>query len=249
MFKSIYSLIRYYVGLVVFAVGLLLVLVAQTFTAKWAKISIDQVLATIGSAIIFSGAMQWMFETFSKPQLFRDITNYVLGSDRLGKSGLCDYSEKSKDVDYANVIEFGDDLTIAINYSPRLLEDYFELLKKRIIAGKKMTVIALANTSIGFRYAVEGDTDSLHIGPNLLKIERYMHDLSTLKPDTVTLIRHSKILKYSFVATKELVWFTMYRNSTGLATVPAIGVARPSSLYDFFWRDIEDMKRDAQGNI
>ena len=236
MDNSKVRLIQANVGLIVFVVGVVLVLVSQTFEAHWAKVSVDGVMATIGSGIIFSGALQWLFDTFSKPQLFRDIAEHTLQNSRLASSGLADCSFNSKDVDYSRVIESGDDLVLAVSYSPRLLEDYYESFKKRLMAGRDVTIVVLDEGSIGYRYATDGDAESGHILPNLRKIERCASELA--RYGTVKLVRHDQILKYSFVATKQKIWLTLYKNSRGIGTVPAFCVSSPSRLFDFLIADI-----------
>lgn len=236
------------IGLIVLVLGLILLLCAQTFEVTWAKVRVDQVIAAIGSAVIFSGALQWLFDSFSKPHLFREIAGRALGNERLVWSGLQNYFTNSKTIDYSEAILNDDDLVIAVNYSPRLLDDYFQQLRERVDKGKAFTVIALADDSRGYKYATTWDEQSGHILPNLQKIERRVREIDAAAPVKISLLRHSNLLSYSFVATRRVVWFKLYRNSTGPASVPAFCVGRGTELFKYFWDDIECLKKEALEN-
>lgn len=230
------------IGLVVLSVGLCLWLLAQTFSLTWAKIKVDQLLAGIGSAIIFSGLLQWLFDAFSKPHLFREVSERALGNQRLVFSGLRDFFCDSKRVDYAEAIENDEDLVIAVNYSPRLLDDCFQLLKDRVSKGKNLTILALAHGSVGYEYVTARDAMATHIPTDLEKVERKVREISAVAKGKVVLLRHPNALSYSFVATNRVAWLRLYRNSSGTANVPAFCVGRNSELFRFVWADVEDLK-------
>jgi hypothetical protein len=234
------------IGFIVFSIGLIFWLSAQTFAFSWAKIEVDQILAALGSAIVFSGALQWLFDTFSKPQLFREVSERALGNQRLVFSGLQDFFCDSKKVDYAEAIENDDDLIIAVNYAPRLLEDCFQLLRERVAKGKNLTVFALDPGSVGYNYVTARDTTATHIPTDLEKVERKIKEISKGAEGKVVLLRHPNALSYSFVATKRVAWLKLYRNSAGTATVPAFCVGKNSELFKFVWADIEDLKRQSR---
>jgi hypothetical protein len=147
----------------------------------------------------------------------------------------------SKDVDYTDSILNDDNLVIAINYSPRLLEDYFQELVQRVKSGRGLTIIALERNSKGYEYVMKRDEEPTHIPANLDKIERKVREIRTEAGGTVTLVRHASALSYSFVATKRIIWFKLYRNSAGTSSVPAFCVGQNTELFKFLSSDIQGM--------
>lgn len=226
-------------------VGLLMVIVSNTFDATVLKVTLDEALANLGVLLLTIGGVQWLFEAHMREQLCQEIASLTIRNIRVATSGLSDVLESSKDVDYSEEIKTSRTLLIGLNYSPRILEDYIEEFRERGTTGLKTIAIVLRQGTEAAQYLSSTNEESAHIEPNLRKLKSIVHELNANYAGKIELLEHSAVLRYSFVSSDSSIWIKPYRNSAGRSKVPALQLKSGSTLHSYFKQDIDALMQQA----
>ncbi len=221
--------------------GLLLILVAQNITCTLYKVDLGNALANLGALLLITGALQWLFDSYVKHELFHEISSRTIKNVNVSKSGISDIEISSIDVDYKTAILSSRDITIGINYSPRLLEEYIDEFKERSKMKYTTTILLLDLSSDAAQYIKSIKDESGHLEPNNKKIRSIVNDLNAINDGTVTIKEHKSVLRYSFFRSDNTIWIKPYKNSNGRSKVPAIEVAIDTPLYTYYNNDINNL--------
>lgn len=220
--------------------GLLLIIAANAFDYTIFKIDIDETVASLGALFLLIGGVQWLYDISIRKQLFEEITSLTIQNMNVIKSGIDNVISNSKDVNYSDSIRQSSSLTIGLNYSPRILEDYIDEFKERV-GNKLNTQIIILNPSSSAGKYISSIEEDEHIPPNLKKIKNIIVDIEKSGKGKISIIEHSTILKYSFLKADMGIWIKPYKNSQGRSKIPAIRLKRDSDLFNFFKNDIESL--------
>jgi hypothetical protein len=220
--------------------GVLLILLGQSFSYEWLKVSVDGLVANIGSLLLFIGIWQFIYDEKSRRELCCEIVRAVKGSDDLQKNGLVSCLLNSKQVFENEEWRKAEVLVVGYQYSPRFLKDNLELVSQRI-SKKKKTVICYAGDQKEvldyLRWSTPGATDIQRSIGEMKDLARQHFDDSPY----LLLKEHKRVLKYSFIYTEIGIWIKFYTNSGLRADVPAFKITSRTALFSFFESDIKKL--------
>jgi hypothetical protein len=223
--------------------GLVLILLGNAFEFSILKIKLGDQLVQVGSLLLIVGLLHWIFETRMKRQFMREIVDTVVGAGRTSSSGIVDFTHNSRSVDYKNIIRLAKQVTIGEHYSSRFFEDHAPEIRARLSRGAQMTAILLKPKTLAFDYLKESGSGHGGIDEQITKIREIAtspnaSDAHKNKAGRLQIWWHSRVLRYSFIMTEDLIWVRFFTNSSGYSLVPAICVVKDTQLYDFFKMDV-----------
>jgi hypothetical protein len=235
------------IRLIIAIVGLAAILLSSLLPERLYGLPLQEITRELATFVLASLLVHWIYESHLKEEIFQDVATYVIGTGNVSRSGIVDYQDNTKDIDYTDIFSAPGMITIGLHYSPRIIEDNFSLLVERARAGKHTTIIAsLPNgAAIEFLKRVRGEHD--HVDGNVKKIASLAKDANEqAQTENIKLMYHDDILRYSFVLSDDRVWVKLYRNSRGLSSVPGFAVSKGTHLYEFFKMDIDRLTAEAK---
>ncbi|MCP4680229.1 MAG: hypothetical protein GY854_33005 [Deltaproteobacteria bacterium] len=210
------------------------------------KIKLDHVTAEVGALLLTVGLLHWLFELRLRRQMFADVAAAVLGNQRLHDNGLTDCLLNSKEVAEPAHWETAPELIIGIQYSARFFDDNHELIRRRSKKGLCTKVLVLNPESQAAEWLRATQTGFANVKEGVERISEIVSDADENRGN-VSLLLHERVLRYSFIATREIVWIKFFTNERLRSSVPAFQVRCDSSLFDFFWRDISELMKRSKG--
>jgi hypothetical protein len=217
--------------------GVLALLLSGHLPPTFLGLPLQEVVRELATFSLAALLVHWIHDTYIKREALQDILDYVIGATEVSRSGIANFQQNSKSIDY----------TGQLHYSPRLVEDVYEELKHRCHLGFETIILVSApqGNAIKFLKTVRGEHD--HVDANLAKIKALLQSLSRdLQGKPIQLYYHDQVLRYSFVVNDDLIWVKFYRNSTGMSSVPAIAIRSGTALYDFFYGDVVGLVDEAK---
>jgi len=184
------------------------------------------------------GTLQWIFDEEVRKEIVQDISVATLGTDRIYKSGIRDCLDNSRKLDEENIWKATDSLVIGVHYSNRFFDDHADVIKHRISNNKLTCIFHIEETSVAADYLRESHSGRSDIGEktrNLMDLIKTEFGASPL----IKVIKHDRVLRYSFIKTDQTVWARFFTNSQGYSVIPAIKAEIGSPLFEFFQQDIE----------
>ena len=218
--------------------GLALIVAANAFHFTILKVPLDRVVAEVGALILIVGVLHFFYEMRIRQEMLREVAASFLENQRIHNSGVSDCLVNSREVNEAAHWRRAKNLTIGIQYSSKFFEDFHDVLKSRCAAGKETTVLALEPESDAARYLKGTGTGVANVAEGRERIRALLDDASAGGGRSVPLLRHNRVLRYSFIRTEEAVWIKFFANSRERATVPAMRFRVDTPLYDFVSSDV-----------
>jgi hypothetical protein len=235
------------IRLAIALVGVITILLSVEVPETLAGLPAREVMRELATFTLASLLVHWIYESHMKQEIFQDVTDYIVKAGNVSRSGIFDYYDDTKDIDYAQVISNSSTLIIGLHYSPRLIEDNHNALVARLKKGKDTTIIASKphGNAVDFLKRVRAENDQ--IDANIKKIASLVREINANTGKRhIRLLYHDEVLRYSFVLSDDQVWIKLYRNSKGLSSVPGIAVRAGTSLFEFFKSDIDRLKQTAE---
>lgn len=226
-------------ALVLSLVGLIFILAANTFNATMLKVDIDNVIANIGALLLIIGVLQWLFDYSVRQTFFKDIRSEIIDYRGVAESGICEYHENSKNVEFKELFLTSGKLIVGVNYSAKLIDDSIELLGARAKAKKYTTIVCVASNTPAETF-LEADFGNPEIASRIKKIIQVAreHDPSG---ELIKIVRVPTVLRYSFVHFDHRIWAIPGTNGRGRRSVPGFFVRHGSSWFEHFSSDIEKL--------
>jgi len=235
------------IRLAIVLVGLVTIVLSVEIPETIAGLPAREVLRELATFVIASLLVHWIYESYMKQEIFQDVTDYIVKTINVSRSGLFDYYDDTKNIDYSTIMSQSSTLIIGLHYSPRLIEDNHPLLVQRVKQGKDTVIIASSprGNAIDFLKRVRIEND--HIDANIKKITSLVREINlNQKRKHVQLLYHDEVLRYSFVLSDDQVWIKLYRNTRGLSNVPGFAVKVGTPLFEFFKADIDKLRQGAE---
>lgn len=219
--------------------GLLLILVANTFNVTLLKVDIDNVVANLGALLLIVGVLQWLFDSSVRQSFFKEIRSEIIDYRGVAESGICEYHPDSKDVDFKDLFLTSSNLIVGVNYSSKLIDHSIELLGERT-KSKKKTVIVCVKCGTPAEAFLEADYGNPGISSRIRKIIQVAreHDPSG---EFVKIVRVPTVLRYSFIQFDHRIWAIPGTSGRGRRAVPGFFVKHGTSWFDHFRHDIEKL--------
>lgn len=226
-------------ALVLSVVGLAFILAANTFNATLLKVDVDNATANIGALLLIVGVLQWLFDSSVRQSFFKDIRSEIIDYRGVADSGICEYHNDSKDVDFKELFLTSTNLIVGVNYSAKLIDSSIELLGARAKANKNTTIICVASDTPAEAF-LEADYGNPGIANRIRKIIQVAreHDPSG---KLIRIVRVPTVLRYSFVQFDHRIWAIPGTSGRGRRAVPGFFVRHGSSWFDHFSHDIEKL--------
>jgi hypothetical protein len=225
--------------------GVVILLLSGHLPGTFWGLPLQEVVRELATFLLAALLVHWIYDSYIRQEALQDIFNHVIGATEVSRSGITDFRQNSKSIDYKNLLRSRGIVVIGLHYSPRLIEDVYEQLKSRCELG--LTTIILVSApqghAIEFLKTVRGEHG--HVEANLTKIKALMQPLRRDSESAIQLYYHDQVLRYSFVLNDDLVWVKFYRNSTGPSNMPAIAIRSGTTLYDFFHGDVTSLVKEA----
>jgi hypothetical protein len=234
------------VRLLFLVVGLVL-MVASPFVLpeKLGALRITEIVTNMGAFVVATIAVQWVFDEKMRRELMSDVALHAIGNSNVARSGVCNFVDDTKQIDYSDQIQKSDTLVVGLHYSPRFVEDNFVSLRARV-ARSKSTIFLISADAEALRFLTSVRQESEHVIPNLRKIESLIGQINQNAKYKITVLKHNAILRYSFVLGDDYVWVKPYRNSFGMVKPPGLQVKSGSPFFEFYKQDIERLIAEAQ---
>jgi hypothetical protein len=230
------KLISEKIGLIVALLGVVLIAGSMTFHLVFLKVRIDSLLAEVGSLMLVLGFLHFMYELQLRDEMFREISTFVLENQRLYDLGLCDCLADSKTVKETDHWEATTHLTVGLQYSARPIEDMLPTIARRAAARRRTEILIMDEKSAAATYLKESKTGFAHVEE---AVARILDLVGEFDPKYVSIKKHDRVLRYSFIRTDESIWVKFYTNANFRTPVPALKVRAKTQLYDFFSADID----------
>lgn len=224
--------------LLLIVAGLILILTGNGFDCAFLKIDIDSLVVNIGALLLVVGTLQWIFDENVRKEIIQEISEAALGTDRIHKNGIRDCLDNSKKIDEENIWKATSSLFVGAHYSNRFIDDHADIIKNRIANNKETILFHVNENSEAAKYlrnSNSGKSDIYEQTKNLNELIISEFGGSKL----IKILKHGRILRYSFILTDQAVWVRFFTNSEGYSVVPAIKVEVGSPLFDFFSNDIQ----------
>ena len=222
-----------------------LFLASNALPVKVGQIDLAQIVSNLGAFLATSVVVQWIFDDKMRRELMEDIAIFTIGNQNVTTSGICDFQTDTRKISYNDMLARSKDVTIGLHYSPRIIEDNYDLLELRARKQGCTTVILVCDLKEALDFLRHVRKEEDHILSNLKKIEFMINSINDGAKSPIRLLRHNTVLRYSFVKSDSICWIKFYRNCAGYAKTPGICVSEGSPLYAFADDDISGMIKEA----
>jgi hypothetical protein len=230
------------VKLILGFIGILLLAASTTFELTLMKVRLDHLLAEIGALLFVLAVLHFMFEMRLRDEMLKEVSAAVLGNERLHGAGLEDCMMSSRDVKEPTHWETCSNLTIGVQYSPRFIEDSHWLIEKRAVAHRHTTILVMDEESPAARYLQESKTGIADVRGGVTRIRQLVDSAAKDNKGYVTIKKHDRVLRYSFIHTDEFIWIKFYTNSNERTLTPAMKIRAGTPLFEFFSADIARLR-------
>ena len=129
------------------AIGLFLILVSNVFDEKLLKVDIDNILANLGALLLIIGILQFLYDTYIRGALFRALLSEIIKDQSVAESGICEYRDDSKGVEYSEDFLSSEEIIVGVNYSARILDNSIDLVHERVHMKKSMVMVHVKQDS------------------------------------------------------------------------------------------------------
>ncbi|MGH9822157.1 MAG: hypothetical protein ACREDR_02700 [Blastocatellia bacterium] len=226
--------------------GVTLIAVGNSISFEVWKIRIDHLVSEIGALFLVVGTLHWMFEYGLRREMLKDISDAVLGNEKIGQSGLIDIQIDSKEVREIDHWKRSKSLVIGMHYSDRFFEDHQDVIDQRCMNQLDTTLILIDPTSKAADYLKVSASGTSSIESSLEKVNTLITESVKKNLHRVKVFEHQRVLRYTFIYTEEAVWVKLFTNSKGRAHVPALKIQAGSPLFEFFKADIGRLTEQAR---
>ena len=126
------------IALSIVCIGMLLIILGQV-PMHWGTIDLSKILVGAGSTITFIGALDWLYEVYTKKKMFVELTELILGSKSLSDSGIAEFFIDSRDIKFKPIIDESSQIATIFSYNSRFLEDYETQLAGLFVPSRMIT--------------------------------------------------------------------------------------------------------------
>lgn len=224
------------------SLGLFLIVSANLFSLRAAKVQLDSLVAETGALLLVVGTLTWLFDYTLRAQLLDDVSAAVSGSSALRDCGLTNCIMDGHEAFDKTHWKNADELIIGRLHSAHFLKRHNEVLSERTRKGKTTTILVLNIESPASDFLASLGIDKQRQQQGLSEIERLVHELDNPENPKITVLYHNQVLRYSFVYTGERIWVKFYANSPRTVSIPALEVRADTPLFEFFQNDISALR-------
>lgn len=224
--------------LLIIVIGLCFILTGNGFEYSILKIDVDSLLVNLGTLLLVIGTLQWIFDERMRKEIVQEISIATLGNDRIHRNGLRDCTDNSRKIDEDNLWKATTSLIIGVHYSNRFVEDNADVIKSRIVDKKETHIFHIDENSLAAKYLVDSKSGKSNIGEKTKNLKGLIESEFS-NSELVKIVKHSRVLRYSFIKTDQTIWVKFFTNSEGYSIIPAVKVETGTPLFEFFNSDIE----------
>ncbi len=219
-------------------------LIGNGFDYSLLKIDVDTLIVNLGAMLLVIGILQSIFDEGIRKEIIQEISVGTLGTDRIFRNGIRDCLDNSRKIDEENIWKTSNELIIGVHYSNRFFDDHAEIINYRIKHNKNTHIFHIEEESKAANYLIESKSGASDIGEKTKKLLDLIN--SEFKSSHhIKVIKHNRVLRYSFIKTDQTVWVRFFTNSKGYLITPAIKVEIESPFFKFFEIDIKRLKEQS----
>lgn len=216
--------------------GIALTVVGNAIDCTVWKISIGGVFANVGALFLIIGVLQWFFDRKVRHNFFAEIREEIIGSHRIAASGISDFFNDSKDVEFDEHFLSSRELVVGVNYSAKLIDNSISLLKGRTERELKTIIIAVDPECDAAKF-LAADYEISDTATGINKIRQIVKDIDPAGAwIEIKLVK--TILRYSFVKFDGRIWIVVGTNGRGRRAVPGFFVSQGRDWFNHFAEDI-----------
>ena len=242
-----HSWIAKYLSQFIAIIGLILILISQAFTYTFLKIQIDILIANLGALFLFIGVLQWIYDIKLKNEFLNELRKTIDTNNNLIINGLESCIINSREVKELDLWKETEQLIIGIQYSPSFFKNYLNVFQERVANKKETIVLVLDSSSSAATWLEQTKSGTGNIASKVKDIENTLNPLNKQQDKkNIRILKHTRILRYSFIYTKESIWIKFCTNSAFYSHVPAFKIRKDTPLFGFFKKDIDEMVKNSE---
>jgi hypothetical protein len=227
--------------------GMALILIGNSFSKVLLNIKLHEVISNVGALILVVGVLQWFFDEESRQNLINRIGSHIdahlIQKENLTRCGLISCELDSKHIisaEYAAELIASEKLIIGIHYSDTAVARFESIIRTRESQNKTTQIIHSDANGISKPYLEKCLSVPINLSNKISQLESFVS--SRFQPPTVQMTKHGRVLRYSFVASSQIIWIIFLTNTDGYEpAIPALRLSQGSPLYEFFKKDISDL--------
>jgi hypothetical protein len=202
----------------------------------------------VGALILLVGTLQWFFDEDSREEFVGAISDnvreYLNNRDRFSELGISDCLIDSKGICVnGHQEEFigSEKFALGIHYSDGTVARFEKTIRERIALNKITEIAYVDATGIAAGYLSNCLAATVNLQEKITQLFGVVSSRFSASP-YVKLIKHDRVLRYSFIYTEKCIWITFLTNSAPHEPeVPALRISNESALFEFFKRDIQHL--------
>lgn len=228
--------------------GLLLILLGNAFSWIFLNIKVHELLANLGALFLLVGTLQWFFDEDSRQKLIAQVSanvrEYLKNRDRFSELGISDCLIDSKGISAnGQVEEFinSQNFAIGIHYSDGTIVRFEKIINERISQNKFTQIAHVSDCGYAASYLTHSHSNPVNMQQKVSQLLGVINSRFSNSP-LIALIKHDRVLRYSFIYTDKCIWVTFITNSDQYQPqVPSLRISSESELFNFFKQDIQNM--------
>jgi len=223
------------IALIIALLGLFLVFLGQAELVAY-EMDISSIIRSIGTFLLSASFLGFLYEVHTKHQFFLEAHKLALGTDRLAKSGLCDFEVNSKSLDFRDEVKNSREIWTVFSYSSRFLDDYSEELGHALNNGAKVKMMFLDKKSKALQLMRELGWSDDSINSSYTKIQAFNSEFNTKALNVVFM---EGMPKYSAVILDKKLYYIFNTLSLERQSVPCLTAQKGHSFFKFVKGDVE----------
>ena len=223
------------IGLLIAFFGVILILLGQAELTAY-KLDISSILRSIGTFLLSAAFLGFLYEIHTKHQFFHEAHKMALGTENLAHSGLCDFVENSKKIDFTDDVKNSKEIWTVFSYSSRFLDDYSEALEVALIRNSKVNMVFLKKESKTLELMRELGWNDDSINASYAKIDSFAE---RFKDKRLNVVYVDAIPKYSAIILDNQLFYIFNTLSLERQSVPCLVAKKGQKFFDFVKADIQ----------
>lgn len=228
------------------ALGLLLIVISLFIHHTPLTEILPKLLGEVGALFAVVGVLHWMYEHGLRQAMLKDFAQLAQLHLQTQQAGIVHYYNDSNQIDMTEATELGVKsklFIVGVHYYEFFFQQQMDLFKQRCEAQQETIILLLDPEAAGVNYltALDANVVQTEIAMKVNRIKRQLTDPKQIgsHSDYLKFYLHPGILRYSFIATDDYIWFSLFANSKGATNLPAFKIQADSSLYLFLKADIQ----------
>ena len=255
-YKQITNLKTYLVSIVIFAAGCIFLILSEFLTFSTGYLWIRSILANLGSLIIASVSIAFIWDLFSKREFLNELLANTGLAEEIRYAGLQGLGlVPLRGPDFSKIIRSAHRLDIFVCYANTWRATFEEDLKYlaqkqncriRLIVPNPENLDSMADLAKRFG-AADAETMQSRIKQAIVEYKAIFNSINNTSLD-FSVWTHTETPVTSFYRFDLCAVFTLYKHSKGRGNVPTFVAERGGTLYDYIENEVDAMIKGCSPN-